>query len=225
MARRAALLLALGATTTALMPLPPVRYGSHRPTALVLADASSRATVMRLVQRPASPRRRRARRRRTGPEIETMVVKTLAVAVAGGAIRSFPLSVLPRAFLTLGAVLAVRAMRTEAVEGLLLALVLTLTGLGNYFPFNFVVFGVGGAGFFSIVYDCVVHVERWQRRRRARRSKQAGDDDEPVLRSLNESGTEGEEAQEPVGLIVGVVGVLLYTVLGAVPQLGGALLG
>ena len=60
--------------------------------------------------------------------------------------------------------------------------------------------------------------------RRARRSKQAGDD-EPVLRSLNESGDEGEEAQEPVGLIVGVVGVLLYTVLGAVPQLGGALLG
>ena len=154
--------------------------------------------------------------------MESVVVKTVAVALAGSVIRQLTRRVLPVAALTLGAALAVRATPTVAVEGLLLALVLARTGLGNYFPFNFIVLCVGGAGIFSIVYELTVQVETWQRRRRAQRSRRAGADAD----ELDAKGrAQSEQPEEPVGLLVLVVGSLLYSVLGAVPQLGGALLG
>ena len=97
-----------------------------------------------------------------------MVVKTVALAVAGGALRSVVPGVLPLASLTFVAGLVLRALPTGTIEALLFAAVLFATGLGNYFPFNFVVWFAGGAGVFGIVYECNVGVERWQRARRAR---------------------------------------------------------
>ena len=161
-----------------------------------------------------------------------MVVKTVALAVAGGAIRSVVPAVLPLASLTFGAGLVLRALPTGTVEAVLLALVLALTGLGNYFPFNFIVWAAGGGGFFMVVYECNVNVERWQRQRRARRSKQAErtqretEDSLSFSRALEQDASkelEESEPAEPVGLIVLVIGSLLYSVLGALP--GGALLG
>ena len=207
----------------------PTLHRSHRP---VLAEALvSRSTAARL-QQSAVPRRPKRKRRRSGPEIETMVVKTVALAVAGGAIRSVVPGVLPLASLTVGTGLVLRALPTGTVEAVLLALVLSLTGLGNYFPFNFMVWAAGGAGFFMVVYECNVNVERWQRQRRARRSKQEAqaqrqrEDSISFSQALEEDASKepgDSEPEEPLGLIVLVIGSLLYSVLGALP--GGALLG
>ena len=172
--RRARLLalapLALALCTAAFQPA--LLHRAHRP-ARALAIAPRSAAAARL--QPTSPfpqrqqpARRKRRRRRTGPEIETMVVKTVALAVAGGALRSVVPGVLPLASLTFVAGLVLRALPTGTIEALLFAAVLFATGLGNYFPFNFVVWFAGGAGFFGLVYECNVSVERWQRARRAR---------------------------------------------------------
>ena len=172
--RRARLLalapLALALCTAAFQPA--LLHRAHRP-ARALATAPRSTAAARL--QPTSPfpqrqqpARRKRRRRRTGPEIETMVVKTVALAVAGGALRSVVPGVLPLASLTFVAGLVLRALPTGTIEALLFAAVLFATGLGNYFPFNFVVWFAGGAGFFGLVYECNVSVERWQRARRAR---------------------------------------------------------
>ena len=174
--RRARLLalapLALALCTAAFQPA--LLHRAHRP-ARALAIAPRSAAAARL--QPTSPfpqrqqpARRKRRRRRTGPEIETMVVKTVALAVAGGALRSVVPGVLPLASLTFVAGLVLRALPTGTIEALLFAAVLFATGLGNYFPFNFVVWFAGGAGFFGLVYECNVSVERWQRARRARQA-------------------------------------------------------
>ena len=242
-ARRARLLalspLALALCTAAFQPALLNR--AHRP-ARAHATAPRSTAAARL--QPTSPfpqrqqpARRKRRRRRTGPEIETMVVKTVALAVAGGALRSVVPAVLPLASLTFVAGLVLRALPTGTIEALLFAAVLFATGLGNYFPFNFVVWFAGGAGFFGLVYECNVSVERWQRARRARRSKEAERaerqrvDALPLSDALKEEAArepDEQEPQEPLGLIVLVVGSLAYSVLGALPgwyPLGGALLG
>ena len=151
--------------------------------------------------------------------METTVVKTVALAVTVNAMRSVVPGVLPLASLTIGAGLVLRALPTGTVEAVLLALVLSLTGLGNYFPFNFMVWFAGGAGFFMCTYECTVHVERLQRQRRARRNKQA----KQALEQDTTVEQDKSEQKEPIGLIVLVIGTLLYSVLGALP--GGALLG
>ena len=212
----------------------PALHRAHRP-ALAQATAS-RSTAVRLQQpSPSSsfplqqPRRRKRKRRRTGPEMETMLVKTVALAVAGGALRSVVPAVLPLASLTFAAGLVLRALPTGTIEALLLAMVLSLTGLGNYFPFNFIVWFAGGAGFFMVVYECNVNIERWQRQRRARRSKLAErtqrrrEDSLSFSEALEEKAAkepDEREPQEPLGLIVLVIGSLAYSVLGAVPSFG-----
>ena len=237
MVARAHLLLSPLALALCAAAFQPALPRAHRP-ALAQA-AASRSTAARLQQpSPSSsfplqqPRRRKRKRRRTGPEMETMLVKTVALAVAGGALRSVVPAVLPLASLTFAAGLVLRALPTGTIEALLFAMVLSLTGLGNYFPFNFIVWFAGGAGFFMVLYECNVNIERWQRQRRARRSKEAErtqrqrEDSLSFSEALEEKAArepDEREPQEPLGLIVLVIGSLAYSVLGALP--GGALLG
>ena len=123
---------------------------------------------------------------------------------------------LPSAALTLGAVGIVRAMPTAAVEALLIALVLSLSGLVQYFPFNFLVWAVGGGGFFATLYSCTVSVQRWQSRRRAKRRRFAQQRD-PGLNEAIALALEREAEPEPPGLVLLVVASLVFSVFGALP--------
>ena len=145
---------------------------------------------------------------------ETALVKAAAVAVAGGAIRSSVRGMLPSAALTLAAVGIVRAMPTAALEALLIALLLSLSGLVRYFPFNFLVWAVGGGGFFATLHSCTVSVQRRQLRRRTKRRRLA-QQREP---GLNEAIALGREAEpEPPGLVLLVVASLVFSVFGSLP--------
>ena len=123
---------------------------------------------------------------------------------------------LPSAALTLGVVGIVRAMPTAAVEALLIALVLSLSGLVRYFPFNFLVWAVGSGGFFATLYSCTVSVQRRQLRRRAKRRRLAQQRelglDEAVTLAL-----EQKAEPEPPGLVLLVVASLVFSVFGALP--------
>ena len=143
-------------------------------------------------------------------------MKTAAVAVAGGAIRSSVRGTLPSAVLTLGAVGVVRLMPTAAVEALLITLVLSLSGLVRYFPFNFFVWAVGGGGFFATLYSCTASVQRWQSRRRAKRRRRSRRR-EPGLDEAVALALEREAEPEPPGLVLLVVASLVFSVFGALP--------
>ena len=148
---------------------------------------------------------------------ETVLIKTAAVAVAGGAIRSSVRGMLPSAALTLGAVGIVRAMPTAAVEALLIALVLSLSGLVRYFPFNFLVWAVGSGGFFATLYSCTVSVQRRQLRRRAKKRRRLAQQRELGLDEAVTLALEQEAEPEPPGLVLLVVASLVFSVFGALP--------
>ena len=109
--------LALALCTAAFQPA--LLHRAHRP-ARAHATASRSTAAARLQPTSPFPRqqpaRRKRRRRRTGPEIETMVVKTVALAVAGGALRSVVPSALPLASLTFVAGLVLRVLPTGTIE-------------------------------------------------------------------------------------------------------------
>ena len=153
------------------------------------------------------------------PPAEEVIAKVAAVAVAGGFIRSVVGGLVPRATLTLGAVVAVRAMPTGAVEAILVALVLCVCGLWQYFPFNFLVWAAGGGGFFSILYSCTVSVQRWKIRRRAarRRRELRGQPPPDELRAAVAEATRREAEPEPPGLVLLVLASLVFSVFGALP--------
>lgn len=102
------------------------------------------------------------RRRRSRASLETLVAKGIAASLLVRVAASSPVAALAAAF----ALVLLIISPVVAIEALLLAGLLMLTGAASYWPANIVAVGLGGAGIAGVVHGVIV---RWEELSAARR--------------------------------------------------------